>query len=264
MANGISKFLRVIGKGFSLSMSAEMVYKTSFILLVISIIFSDLIGPLIGYAIYSISAGIPGWTLMEFILLQGVGIFVFGIWHVFIGGISWIASDMTAEGDFDIPLTKPFSTVGYLMAQGIDFHGLTEVLVGLALIVWTVTKLHLINVILVPFIFLIILAIIFMFSISLILAALAVIFVRIWALNNLTDVLGMVSTYPMSVYSQSFRFFFTFIMPAAIAAYWPAAILLGKEPLSSMLTAVISVGIFLVFSLLLWKFALKRYQSAGG
>jgi ABC-2 type transport system permease protein len=88
--------------------------------------------------------------------------------------------------------------------------------------------------------------------------------VRVWALSNIIDILGMVSSYPTNIYSQGFRFAVTFVIPAAIAAYWPAAVLLGKEPLSGLVLMVLPVFVFLGFSFWLWGFALKRHQSAGG
>ena len=264
MFKRITKFFRVLGKGFGLSMSSEMAYKFSFILLSISLIFGDLVGPIISYVMYKVSSGLPGWTLMEFILLQGVSIFIFGIWHTFLGGMSWETSDLVDEGEFDSVLIKPFSIIGTLMSRGMDFHGIMDILTGAFLIILAIVKLHLITLNLIPFVFLILLACAFMFSITLILSALAVIFVRIWAFGTLVDLIGLVSSYPLNVYSNTFRFMITFIIPAAIASYWPSAVLLGKEPLSNILMIVIPVLIFWVVSFWFWKYALKRYQSAGG
>lgn len=264
MSGGLIRFFKVWSKGFGISMGEEMAYKMSFILTVISMIFMDVIGPLITLAIYTVSSGIPGWSLMEFILMQGVVIFIFGFWHTFIGGISWVTADYAAEGELDTVLLKPFSTVAYMAIRGIDFHGLAEVLVGIVLIVMAIIKLNLISWMLGPFIFLIILALVFVFSISLIIATLSIIFVRVYALQNVIDVLGAVAGYPKTVYSTSIRFFITFIVPAAVAGYWPAALILGKEAMSSIFLVSIPVVIILLLSLLFWNIALRRYQSAGG
>ncbi|MCU0642492.1 MAG: ABC-2 family transporter protein [archaeon] len=264
MLKKIGRFIGILWKGLALSAGEEMAYKASFILLSLSLIFGDLIGPMISYAVYKISAGIPGWTLLELILLQATSIFVFGVWHAFLGGISWVTSDYIAEGEMDTALLKPFSTIGYLMSKGMDFHGIMDVITGLALIIFVIVKLELFGVMLLPFVFLILLALIFMFSVALLLAALSMIFVRVWALGNIIDILGMVSSYPASIYSQGFKLAVTFVIPAAIASYWPAAVLLGKEPLSNLGFMILPVLVFLLFSLWFWGFALKRHQSAGG
>lgn len=258
------KFWEVWKRGFALSMASDMAYRTSFILLVISIIFKDMIGPLISLIIYNVSSGIPGWTLMEFILFQGIVVFVFGIWHAFIGGISWGAAELVDEGELDRVLVRPFNALAYLSAVYVDFHGLAEVLVGIILMIWALATISFNAWMIIPFIFLIALALLFILSISIIIAALSIIFVNVDAVESIVYVLMSVTSYPITVYSSGIRFMLTFIIPAAIASYWPAAVILGKESGAGIFLAIIPVFIFFIFSLWFWNFALKRYQSAGG
>jgi ABC-2 type transport system permease protein len=256
--------LKVWLKGFSLSMASEMAYRMSFILIVISIIFKDMIGPLVSLIIYSISSGIPGWTLMEFILFQGIVIFVFGVWHAFIGGISWGTSELVVEGELERVLIRPSNPLVYIASNYIDFHGIAEVVVGFIIIIFALMHLSFNFSLLIPFILLIALALIFILSISIMMAAMAIIFVNIEAMESIIWALLSITSYPITIYKQGIKFFFTFIIPAAIASYWPAAILLGKEAVSRIYMAIIPVMIFFALSLWLWKFALKKYQSAGG
>jgi len=258
------KFWEVWKRGFALSMASDMAYRTSFILLVISIIFKDMIGPLVSLIIYNVSSGIPGWTLMEFILFQGIVIFVFGVWHAFIGGISWGAAELVDEGELDKVLVRPFNALAYLSAVYVDFHGLAEVLVGAIIIVWAMANISFSLVLIIPFLLLIILALLFILSISIITAALSIIFVNVDAVESIVFVLLSVTSYPVSIYSSGVKFLLTFIIPAAIASYWPAAVILGKESGMGIIVAIIPVLVFFVFSLWLWNFALKKYQSAGG
>lgn len=260
----LSRAWRIWKKGFGLKVASEMAYKLSFFLLVTSIIIKDMIGPLMTFIIYDVSKGIPGWSMMEFILFQGIVIFVFGIWHAFIGGISWGTSELVEEGELESALVKPFNVLAYIAALYIDFHGLAEVLVGAGLMLWAMIALNLFSWTLIPFILLIALALLFILSIAIIIAALSLIFVNVSALNNMIGALMMVAAYPITIYSQGVRFILTFIIPAAIASYWPAAILLGKESASNLITGIIPIFVFFAFSLWLWNYAMKRYQSAGG
>ena len=264
MIDVIKKAFKIWKQGFALSMSSEMAYKGSFILLLISLIIGDLVGPIIGFIIYTTTSGIPGWSLMEFILFQGLAIFIFGMWHAFIGGLSWETMDLVIEGTFDSVLLKPFYSLVYLASKSVDFHGVVEVFVGIIVIIWALISLKFNLLMLVPFILLIFFALLFILSISIMLGALSVIFINVESLQNLLWVLNLVSAFPLTVYSKGMQFFFTFIIPAAIASYWPASILLEKAALISMIYAVIPVLIFFGISLWLWYFALKKYQSAGG
>jgi len=260
----IKKTLDLWHKGFLLNVSSEMAYRASFVFIVFALIAMDLVGPLVGYLIYGSSKGIPGWSFMEFLLFQGVILFNFGFWHAFIGGISWTTQELINEGELDIVMTKPFHILANIASRATDFHGITEALVGLALIIYAIAKLQLGGWMLVPFGLLIFIALIFMLSISIVLAALAIVFVKVGALQNIIWSLNDLVSWPISIYGNGMRFFLTFIIPAAISSYWPAAILMGKEPLSKLGIVTIPVMIFLAFSLVLWNIVLKRYQSAGG
>jgi ABC-2 type transport system permease protein len=260
----INRNLKLWAKGFSLRVSAEMTYRTAFILLVLSIMIGDLIGPFVAIIIYNVSSGIPGWSLMEFILFQGITIFVFGMWHAFFGGISWGTAELVEEGELERILLRPFNPLIYISAIYIDFHGLAEVLVGLVLILLVIIKLQLFGIMLIPFVMLMALALVFMLSLSIIIAALSIIFVNVESLQEIIWIANSVASYPITIYTKGVKFMLTFIIPAAIASYWPAAIVLGKEAIGNLVLAVIPVVIFFVFSLWLWHFALKKYQSAGG
>jgi ABC-2 type transport system permease protein len=262
--NNIRRFFKIWARGFSLSMSSQLAYRTSFILLVFSLIFSRMIGPIITILVYNISAGIPGWTLYEMILFQGVAVFVFGFSHAFVGGIAWTTQDMVNEGEFEMVLLRPFYILANIASRSVDFHGLTDVLVGLTLIIFALIKLHLFGPMLLAFALLIMLALIFIFSLNVIVASLAIIFVQVEALDNIVGSVAQFSGWPITIYPGGVKFFLTFIIPAAIASYWPASVLIGKEPLSNIILAAIPVIVFFIFAIWFWGIALKKYQSAGG
>jgi ABC-2 type transport system permease protein len=72
-----------------------------------------------------------------------------------------------------------------------------------------------------------------------------------------------VGRFPMDIYQEPVRGFFTFIIPVGVMMGTPTQALLGILTVKSALTAfLVSLG-GLYLSLLLWKFALKRYQSWG-
>lgn len=262
--NVIKRFFKIWSRGFSLSMSSQLAYRTSFILLVFSLIFSRLIGPIITLLVYNISNGIPGWTLWEMILFQGVAVFVFGFNHAFLGGIAWTTQEMVNEGEFEMVLLRPFYILANIASRSIDFHGITDVLVGLVIIVVSVIKLHLFGPMLFAFALLILLALLFILSLDVIVASLAIIFVQVEALDNIVGSVAQFSGWPITIYPGGVKFLFNFVIPVAIASYWPATILLGKEPLTNIFLAIIPVMIFFAFSMWFWKFAMKKYQSAGG
>jgi ABC-2 type transport system permease protein len=75
-------------------------------------------------------------------------------------------------------------------------------------------------------------------------------------------------SYPMHIYPNWLRSFFTFILPAALLNYYPALYFLDKPDPLGMPTALRFLspiaGLFVLgVSLLFWRFGIRYYQSTG-
>jgi ABC-2 type transport system permease protein len=87
-------------------------------------------------------------------------------------------------------------------------------------------------------------------------------------MNTLTY--GGVETaqYPMAIYQQGFRRFFTFVVPLACVAYFPIVAVLGiDDPLGTsrvfQYCAPLAGFAFLGASLALWRIGVRHYTSTG-
>jgi ABC-2 type transport system permease protein len=75
-------------------------------------------------------------------------------------------------------------------------------------------------------------------------------------------------SYPMHIYQDWMRYFFTFIIPAAFINYYPTLFLLDKPDPFSMpawapwLSPAVGLGVLLV-ALSFWQFGIRHYQSTG-
>ena len=75
-------------------------------------------------------------------------------------------------------------------------------------------------------------------------------------------------SYPMSIYPDWMRRFFTYIIPAIFLNYYPALYLLDKPdplglpPIAHFLAPVAGFGI-LAIALRFWSFGIRHYQSTG-
>jgi ABC-2 type transport system permease protein len=75
-------------------------------------------------------------------------------------------------------------------------------------------------------------------------------------------------SYPLPIYSEGVRHFFTFVVPLAFVTYLPALYILGREdPLG--LPAVFQLGspvvaiLFFLFARLCWALGVRHYQGTG-
>jgi ABC-2 type transport system permease protein len=91
---------------------------------------------------------------------------------------------------------------------------------------------------------------------------------RVEIINIFTYGGSEMMSYPMHIYSQWMRRFFTYILPAIFMNYYPALYLLDKpDPLSMpafapFLAPLVGVGLLLA-SLAFWRFGLRHYTGTG-
>lgn len=262
----MNKYLKLWVKTFALELSSDMAYKGNFIVKSLGLILADLIGPIVMLLIYANSLGIPGWGFEEFILFQGTFILVMGLSHAFLFIFPFQVIENVRHGTFDKFLVKPFNTMLYLTFSSIDIEGFAEVFVGLVLIIWAFIKLNLIilsfNTLL--YLFMIVIAFIFMYSLMVLISSLSFLFVKSLGLFDLLFKLTDVSRYPMNIYGFEMRLIFTFILPVAVISFYPASALLGTLNILNLALISMPVTAFLIFSIIMWNLAMKKYTSSGG
>ena len=101
-------------------------------------------------------------------------------------------------------------------------------------------------------------------GVVILISSLAFLVVKSDALMHLYFKISDFVRYPLSVYAFSIQFFFTFLLPIGVSSFYPAtALLRGVTPklLASVFLPVIG---FVIFSVLMWNWAIKKYTSAGG
>lgn len=258
--------LKIIRRAAGMQLSRDMAYKWNFFIKLGATVVQDLIGPLIILLIYSTTSGIPGWSFYEFILFQGTLTFVFGIGHFLFVSIPVETIYNVRNGTFDKFLVQPVNTLIYLTASAFDWDGISQVFVGIFLVVFAFMKLNLavFSVNTLAFLFLVLLGLLFQYSIMVLIGALTFTLIQSWALLDLVFKLTDFARYPSNVYGLSIQFFITFLFPIAISAFYPVQALLHGFNLIFLLKASIPVILFFAFSLWLWNIGIKKYTSAGG
>jgi ABC-2 type transport system permease protein len=87
-------------------------------------------------------------------------------------------------------------------------------------------------------------------------------------LNTVTYGGTEAAQYPLTLYRDWFRRFFTFVVPLAFVSYVPAGVLLDKPtspalPLAARWASPLVGVAFLGVALAVWRFGERRYQSTG-
>ena len=206
-----------------------------------------------------------GWSWQAALVVQGIYTLLDGV------ASTWLRPNLGAivthvrEGTLDFVLLKPIDSQFWLSLRTLSPAGLSEIALGLALIVWaapragaTPTAGGLLLALLV-----LLAALVTLYSLWFLLATTSIWFVKTW---NATEVLRAALTagrFPISAYPPGLRVVFTLVLPVAFLTTVPAEVILGRGNAvalgSSLLVAALSFGLSRAF----WRFALGHYTSAS-
>lgn len=215
---------------------------------------------------------IGGWRLWEVALLYGMVETAFGMMDmVFSGFDPGHFGAFIRLGAFDQMLLRPvnifiqvFSSEFVLRRLGRIFQGALVLWLAISNldITWTAAKLIYIPIVLIS-------QVLFFGGLFIIGATITFWTVEsIEAINILTYGGNEMMSYPMNIYPDWMRRFFTLIVPAIFLNYYPALYLLDKpDPfgypaVATFLAPLAGLGL-LVFSLAFWRYGIAHYQSTG-
>ncbi|MEM3374776.1 MAG: ABC-2 family transporter protein [Candidatus Woesearchaeota archaeon] len=252
-------------KSIKLRIQEQMMFKANFILMMFTLLSFDLALPLITILIYMHTNGFPGWSFNEILLLQGIFMLINSIDRMFFQRVDWSLSYDVRTGMFDRYLLYPIDTLKYISFTNFGLEHIADFLLGLILIIYSSVKLGIIFTFDKILIFLIFLstALLFIFSIAILKYSIILNAVRIGRLGEFIRTIKNYAQYPNEIYSNFLGFIFRYLIPLTVLAYIPSKILIENYKDNLVYTFVI-VFIFYVFSIYLWKRAIKNYTSAGG
>lgn len=259
-------YLRYMG----VSIRSQMQYRASFVMSAIGQFLLTGAEFLALWALFDRFGSLEGWSLAEVALLYGMANVAFAIADAFSRGFDAFHRQVKS-GEFDRLLLRPRSTALQIAASEVQLMRIGRLAQGAVVLAWAASAL---DVAWTPARF------------GLLLAALlggACLFIGLfviqataafWTTEGLelmnTLTYGGVETtqYPISIYADGFRRFFTFVIPLACMNYFPALAITGHpDPLGypawvPWISPLVGVA-FLTVSLQIWRVGVRHYTSTG-
>lgn len=215
---------------------------------------------------------IAGWTIFEIAFLFGMAETAFGTMDMIFSGFDPPYFGRRVRiGSFDQMLLKPVNLFVQILGSQFILRRFGRIMQGLIILVialaqldiqWTGVKLLMMPVVLVSLV-------IFFGGLFIIGATLS-----FWTIESL-EVVNLFTyggtemmQYPMNIYPDLIRNFFTYILPAIFLLYYPALYildkpdLLGMPPFSPFLAPFVALVVFLM-AIVIWNYGLRFYQSTG-
>jgi viologen exporter family transport system permease protein len=267
VADTIVVWRRLVGA----QVRSQLQYRTSFLLDVTG---STLISFLDFFAILIVFHNVPrlgSWNVREVALLYAISMISFALTDLLIGHLDLLPQKIR-DGTFDLVLVRPRSTLLQIAALDFQLRRLGKAMQGVVVLVYALASLHVhwtagrvvMLVVTVP-------VGIVLFS-SVWVAGSCIAF---WTVdggeftNAFTYGGNFLTEYPVDLYSRWARRLLAYVVPLAFVAYFPALYILDKpDPLGlPRLLEFAGPVVAAVASLVagtVWRFAVRRYRSAGG
>lgn len=257
--------MKVYISSLKMYIKSMLEYKKSFITGFISQIFIMFSYYFIIIALFEKFDNIKGYTKYEVLLCFGIIQFGFSISETFARGIDQF-DKLIIRGEFDRLLLRPKNILLQVLSSDFDLIKLARVIQALIVLVIAIIKLNIkFNILkVITLTLMMISSIVIFFSIFLLMASYCFITVQGLEVRNLfTDGGKQMAQYPISIFNKHFIFIFTFLIPYAFVNYYPLLYLIGKSNNRLYAISPLIVFIYLIPSLLSFKWGIKKYTSVG-
>ena len=208
---------------------------------------------------------LAGWSRSELLAVMGI--------HLLMGGVIRSAIQPNMErimndvlnGTLDFALTKPADSQALVSVREFRFWQLTDVLVGLVILIIAVIQLQSQTGILqiLAFIAALVMGSIMLYCVWLMVTSIAFWVIRVNDIVNLFEGLYAAGRWPVSIYPDWLRTGMTFLVPVAFAVTVPAEAMTNRLTPESMLFALGLTVLFLLMARGVWLLGLRSYSGAS-
>lgn len=241
-----------------------MQYPADTIIWIVSMLIREASGFIAIITLVQITGDLGNWSFYEICLLFSMSAIIEAIGQAFFDCV-WSIDRAVQRGDIDVYLIRPASPFIQLLGQVMHFQALLSMLIYVLIFLWaafnTGINFHVRE---------ILMMIEYIICGTIINSGIYTIFncLNFWIVQG-DDIAVLVQTcreftkYPLHIFPNFIKGFFTYLLPLGFVAYYPALYLLNKTtiPVQILLPAVAS----LVFALgsILWRMGIKGYNSTG-
>jgi len=216
-------------------------------------------------------SGMAGWPSQAVFLIASMRMLSHGVYALFFDRNYYLAT-LVQEGRLEAFLLRPMPVFRQVQLAVFPTNAIGDLLVGVAMFAWSVSIIDLrwtalriaylaaglTGGVLVEA------------AVSTVLASFLLRFPATSAWHSwIEELIGTFGNYPLSFFPRLTRIAFTFVLPLAFVAYFPAAVLtgrtrdLGVPPAVAVAAPAVGLAAF-IGARLLWKASLRRYTGVTG
>lgn len=249
----------------SINIRCTMQYKASFLLTAIGqflVSFTIFLGIFFMFQRFS---KVEGFTYSEVLLCFAIMLMEFSLAEMFARGFDQF-SGLVKTGEFDRILVRPRNEIIQVLGSKFELTRIGRMMQAVVMfiygiakseITWSVTKL-------LTVVFMLAGGTVVFTALFLIYAALCFFTLDgLEFMNIFTDGAREFGKYPIGIYGEKVLLFTTFVIPYALIQYYPLLYLLGHRTSAFYIFLPLFACLFLVPTMLFWKFGVRHYASSG-
>lgn len=259
------RFFKIYGLFFRQYLKGLMEYRVDFLIGMFAFLMSQGAGLLFLYLIFQSVPSLSGFSVVEILLMYGIGLIPKGIDHLIFDNI-WLLPRAILQGQMDRYLLRPISPLYIFLIERFQPDAFGELVLGTVLTSVSISRLALnVGVFQVLGLVAVILVGVFVFtSLKLLTASTSFWLKNSYPLMQITYNISELTKYPLSIFPRAIRILMTAVIPFALVSYYPALFLLGRMSYWQMFGGLLAVVlVFSSFALWVWKRGLKHYESTG-
>jgi ABC-2 type transport system permease protein len=242
-----------------------MQYRADFFISSIGMFFSSLATIGIFWILFQSISDLAGWTFREMVFIYAFYMIAISPMQILFDHI-WQIRFHIQQGTFLKYYFRPLNMMFYYMSEMFDLKGLTQLVLGIGLLIyssyllgisWDIAKILLLCVALSS-------AALVIISITILAGCAAFWVVDSYPVLGLAWKLREFAPYPLNIFDGAFRFAFTFILPIGFIAFYPAQLFLRPDQVSPLtyLSPLIGLGSF-AFTYWVWTKGVNSYSGTG-
>lgn len=258
--------MKLYFKYMAILFKSQMEYRTSFILLSIGQFFVPFLTFVGTFFLFQRFPSLVGWSLYEVALCYAITHIAFSLSECFARGFDAFSSTV-ADGSFDRILVRPQSTILQVLGSKFEFTRIGRFTQSLIVLFFSLSHISINwNIYKIITIMLMVISGVFIFTGIYMLGA----SLSFWTIEGLevvnifTDGGREMAQYPLSIYKEWIKKFFTFIIPFGTVNYLPLMFVLDKVQSNFYYMLIPLLGmLFIIPCILVWSFGVKHYKSTG-
>lgn len=218
------------------------------------------------YVLFSMRDAVNGWNAYEMLVVVGFFSMHKGVLASVIQPSLNNAVEHIRKGTLDFLLLKPADAQFMLSTSKLELAHLTDVIAGIGMIVWALSRMPSVRPSAVDLMFACVLflcGLLVLYALWIMVISLAFRVVKVDNLSYLFVSLFEAARWPATIFRGALSLFFTFVIPLALMTTYPALAVLGRANSQHFaIASAVACGLLLL-SRFIWQRSIRSYTGAS-